>query len=194
MFTIAMDMDGVLYPFDLAFNELSLKHGGPEHDFKNWINFSEVFGDEVVDKIWGDPTLFNCQPPYMSATLGMAELRDMPGVEVFVVTNPGRNPEITIPAKWAWLQHNFPWIDAYHFVTMHAKWLFKTDMIVEDFPGNINKWVKHNPGSTAVMIERPWNQTEVPKLLRKNVYVLSRGVETVPALVSHFIHKEAVNE
>lgn len=193
-YTIAMDMDGVLYPFDDAFNALSVEYGGPKHDFTNWVNFSEVFGDEIVDKIWHDPRLFQSHPPYVSAALGMAELRDMSNVEVFVVTNPGRNPEITIPAKWAWLQENFPWIDAYHFVTMHAKWLFQTNMLVEDFPDNINKWVKHNPGNTAVMIDRPWNKAVTQKMLARNVFVLQGGVALVPNLVSHFIRKEAVNE
>lgn len=164
-FRVSMDMDGVLYPFDQAWNAVCEAHGGKAHDFSEWINFSEVFGDSLVDEIWHDPTLFQIEKPYVAAYEMMQELAEMQDfVEVFIVTNPGRTIDITIPAKWNWVQKYFPWIDAYHFVTMHAKWFFKTDMIVDDFPGNVRKWLRQNPTGEAVMIEQPWNTGEITKI------------------------------
>jgi len=172
-YTIAMDMDGVLYPFDKAWNAVCVAHGGAPHDFTDWINFSEVFGDSLVEEIWADPALFQVENPYIEALPMMQELEEMkPHVEVFIVTNPGRNIDVTIPAKWAWIQKWFPAIDAYHFVTMHPKWYFKTNMIVEDFPGNIEKWLKHNPTGDAVMIEQNWNKDKIPAMRNRGALVM----------------------
>jgi len=177
-YVIAMDMDGVLYPFDDAWNTICVEHGGQPHDFKDWVNFSEVFGDALVDAIWHDPKLFQIKEPYPEAVQMMQQLEEMsPFVEVYLVTNPGRNIDITIPAKWAWVQQWFPWITAYHFVTMHAKWLFKADMIVEDFPGNIDKWLKANPVGDAVMISRRWNTNKKTAVIKQGAVVL--GLEDV---------------
>jgi len=181
-YTIAMDMDGVLYPFDKAWNTICVSHGGPPHDFNDWVNFSEVFGDALVEAVWADPNLFRVEKPYEGAVEMMQKLEEMkPLVEVFILTNPGRTIDVTIPAKWAWIQEWFPWIDAYHFVTAHAKWYFKTDMIVEDFPGNLEKWVKHNPTGEPVLIERPWNIHNHRKM--KNLGAQILGVDEVAMFV-----------
>lgn len=182
-FTISMDMDGVLYPFPEAFNHLVVKYGGQPHDFTKFVNFSEVFGDEVVDKIWADPDLFRIERPYDGVVYAMEQLRAMQDVEVYIVTNPGRNPDITIPAKWAWIKKHLPWVHQYQFVTTHAKWLFRTDLIVEDHPPNIEKFLKHNPDKQAVLIERPWNERKAQRLINKGVYVLVQGIVGLPTVI-----------
>jgi 5'(3')-deoxyribonucleotidase len=193
-----MDMDGVLYPFDRAFNRVIEKHGGKRHDFRGWINFSEVFGDEIVDKVWEDSDLFRIEDPYDGAVYAMQQLDAMEDVQVYFVTNPGRNPHITIPAKWEWIQEHLPWVHHYQFVTTHAKWLFQADMIVEDHPPNIEKFLKYNPTKEATLIMRPWNERKVKRLLDKGVYAVSE-VATL-ALVMDYMQrkaekpKEAVNE
>ena len=196
-FTISMDMDGVLYPFDIAFNGLIEKYGGEPHDFKTWINFSEVFGDKIVDKVWNDSDLFLAEEPYPGADYVMNDLNEMKDVKVYLVTNPGRNPHITIPAKWAWVQKHFPWIHPYQFVTTHAKWLFRTDLLVEDHPPNIEKFLKFNPDKTGMLIERPWNERKVAKLMNKGVYIMPRGVTGLATVVKFLVNRtfeEAVNE
>lgn len=196
-FTISMDIDGVLYPFDIAFNRLVEKYGGEPHDFQKWINFSEVFGDEVVDKVWNDPDLFLSEEPYPEVEYVMEKLRTMKDVKVYFVTNPGRNLPITIPAKWAWVQKHFPWLHPYQFVTTHAKWLFRTDLLVEDHAPNIEKFLKFNPDKIGMIIERPWNKRQIAKLMNKGVYVMPRGITGLATVVEFLVDKtleEAANE
>jgi 5'(3')-deoxyribonucleotidase len=185
-----MDMDGVLYPFDKAFNRIIVKHGGTPHDFKGWINFSEVFGDDIVDKVWEDSELFRIEDPYDGAVYAMQQLDALEGVEVYIVTNPGRNPHITIPAKWGWIQEHLPWVHHYQFVTTHAKWLFQADMIVEDHPPNIEKFLKCNPGKEATMVQRPWNDRKTKRMLDKGVYTVT-NVATLALVIEYMVNKKA---
>lgn len=182
---VGVDMDGVLYPFDTAFNKLSKKYGGPTHDFKAWVDFSKTYGDDIVDKVWHDPTLFNSEPPYPKAIEGLKALYDIPGVKPLIITNPGRNPELSITAKWHWLQKYAPFVHHYDFITMHPKWLMNLDMIIEDNHDNVLSCLKAHPDTSvyqAVLVSRPWNEKYQTKLMRRGAYVVE-GIEQVPSLL-----------
>jgi 5'(3')-deoxyribonucleotidase len=178
-----MDMDGVLYPFEEAFNQLYVKYGGEAIAFDHWLDFSTLPGD-IVSKVWNDPKLFRLNKPYPGTQQMMKMLDEMKDVEVFYVTSFGRNPDITVPSKWLWLKRYFPWVSERNFVAMCAKWFFQADMIVEDFPSNIKKWQKYNPEGNAVLIRQPWNEDRVEEMQQCNVMVPKNGVADLDFIIS----------
>lgn len=182
---VGVDMDGVLYPFDKAFNRLSKKYGGPQHDFKAWVNFAETFGDKVVEKVWHDPSLFQIEDPYPRCIQALKDIHSMKNVKVLIITNPGRNPEISVPAKWAWLQKHAPFVHHYEFITMHPKWLMHLDLLVEDNHDNAKACLKKGYVERVGLVSRPWNEKYHKKLIDKGAYV-AKGLEFVPPLVSLF--------
>jgi 5'(3')-deoxyribonucleotidase len=61
-----------------------------------------------------------------------------------------------------------------HFVLSvptSAKPLVRGDILIEDHPGTAYRWLLANPGSRAVLIDRPWNQhTAVEFQHHNNMY------------------------
>lgn len=169
-YVIAVDMDGVLYPFVDAFNLLYKEATGEQVVFDGWLNFANLPG-EIVNAIWRDPRLFQELEPYEEALDMMEGFATIPNVEAFIVTSPGREIDITIPAKWAWLQKWFPMVDARHFVTLQAKEYFKANLLIEDYPENILAWLVENPANDAIMIKRPWNEAKIAEVHNYGVKV-----------------------
>ena len=174
-YRIIMDMDGVLYPFEEAFNTLLVKHGEEPIAFDRWLDFSTMPGDGV-EKVWKDPDLFRLGKPYPGTQEMMLKLHEIDDIEVYYVTSFGRNPDITVPAKWLWLHEHFPWVSERNFAATCVKWLFRADLIVEDFPSNISKWLRFNPEGNAVMIRQTWNENRVKAMKKRGVAVFDDGV------------------
>lgn len=174
-FRILMDMDGVLYPFEEAFNQLYVKYGGEPIAFDTWLDFSKLPG-ELVEKVWKDPNLFRINKPYPGTQAMMRRLDEMDGIEIFFVTSFGRNPDITVPSKWLWLKRYFPWVSERRFVAMCPKWYFRGDLIVEDFPSNIKKWRKENPAGRSILVRRPWNEDKIEEMYNAGVHIFDDGI------------------
>jgi 5'(3')-deoxyribonucleotidase len=177
-----MDMDGVLYPFEEAFNQLYVKYGGEPIEFDTWLDFTKLPGD-IVEKVWKDPNLFRINKPYPGTQQAMQELDAMDDVEVFVVTSFGRNPDITIPSKWLWLKRWYPWINEKRFVATRAKWYFRGDLLVEDFPSNIKKWKEQNPKGDAMLVQQTWNEDGVEEMLDMGVYISPTGIDKLNVFI-----------
>jgi 5'(3')-deoxyribonucleotidase len=174
-YRVMMDMDGVLYPFEEAFNQLYVKYGGEPIAFDHWLDFSALPGG-IVEKVWNDPDLFRINKPYPGTQQAMKELDDMADVEVYYVTSFGRNPDITVPSKWLWLKRYFPWVSERNFAAICVKWFFRADLLVEDFPSNIKKWKKENPEGKAMLVQQPWNEDRVDEMLELGVYISPPGI------------------
>jgi 5'(3')-deoxyribonucleotidase len=112
----------------------------------------------------------------------MRTLEDMPEVKVVITTSFGRLPDVVVPAKWEWTQRWLPWFRGFDFITIHHKWLLSTDMIVDDFHNNIEKWMKHHPGA-AVLVSRPWNASNRERLQRRGAILTTNGVGDIIPIV-----------
>lgn len=177
-FTILMDMDGVIYPFEDAFNELMVQYGGEPVDFTEWQDFSTMPGD-IIAQIWADPSLFSRVEPYPAAIETLVALKQLTD-DLYLVTRPGRNPEITIPSKIRWVQQYMPWFDIRYFTTMFPKWLFRADMIVDDHPPIVDKWRKQNEeDGMAVLLSRPWNEDKQKWLKRRGAEIAKDYVDVI---------------
>lgn len=184
MYTIAMDMDGVVYPFEDAFNDLYTEFGGEYQPFDHWIDFSTLPG-ELVGKVWDDPRLFTIRGAYPNAQLVIQAIRTMPDTRMFFATSFGRREEagVIVRNKLEWIQKQWPGFDSHDFIAIHAKWLLDTDMIVDDFPDHVRKWKNYHPEGASVLIRRPWNEDQLLKLERRGVIIVENGVEGVLSII-----------
>lgn len=156
--TIAIDMDGVAYPFDEVFCKLYKLHGGAEFVFDRWISFDNDLDPIIVSRVWKDARLFKIGEPYSGVKQALESLSKDPDFRFYLVTSVGRRPHLTVPAKWAWLQKWFPEeVGWKNFVVLRDKWLFAADVIIDDFSQNVIAWKKHREGR-AFLVRRPWNQ------------------------------------
>jgi 5'(3')-deoxyribonucleotidase len=187
---VAMDMDGVIYPFDKAFNELMEQYGGERQEFSKFLDFSTMPG-RIIESVWNDPTLFTRSEPYEDAQWMMAELMAIPEIEVFIVTRPGRNPHITIPAKWKWVEQWFPRVPVKNFVTLAPKWLFRSHVIVDDFPDNVRKWQNCNPEGLPILVQRDWNLDVVEKFKKRGILVAENGVSSILPFIKQYVKENA---
>jgi 5'(3')-deoxyribonucleotidase len=146
-----------------------VEYGGEPQIFDEWKDFSTMPG-ELITKVWKDSSLFNRVAPYPGAIEMMVAL-NLSGAELYIVTRPGRNPEITVPAKIAWVKEWMPWFNIRNFTTMFPKWHFKADMIIDDHPPIVDKWRKHNPDGMPVLFQQKWNMTKVEWLRRRGAYI-----------------------
>lgn len=186
--TVGMDMDGVLYPFDEAFNRLYMMYGGEEQNFDSWLDFGKMDQD-IVSKVWKNPELFTASGPYPGVVSIMEQLHETPDLDVVIMTNPGRDIPITFPAKWAWIQKWLPWVEPQDMIVAYHKELVRVDLLVEDFPGNIKKWMKSNPTGLAMMVKQPWNQTEVERLSKKGVLISNEGISPTISVVNQLLRE-----
>lgn len=162
-YVIALDMDGVLYPFPDAFNALYSEFTGERLIFDGWLDFSSLPG-EAVSAVWNNPQLFLHAEPYEGAVDMVQGLMEIPSVALYIVTSPGRSIDITIPSKWQWLQHWMPFVPHDHFVTMTHKQYFRASMLIEDYASNVVSWLTYNPTGDTVLISRPWNESRQQEL------------------------------
>ena len=190
MYTIAMDMDGVLYPFDEIFLQLYKNYGGEQNFvFDKWVDFSTL-DEGIVSQVWRDPELFMSGAPIPGAVETMRALEDMPDVKVVITTSFGRVPDVVVAAKWAWVQKWLPWFQGWNFITIHHKWLIGTDMIVDDFHNNVEAWMNKHLTGQGVLVRRPWNEAEVSRLERRGAFITDNGVQDILPLVEERVSQQ----
>jgi len=179
-----MDMDGVVYPFEDAFNDIYTGLGGAYQKFDHWIDFSTLPG-ELVGQVWSDPRLFMTGVPYPGALGTIDTILAMPDTRMFFSTSFGRRKEagVIVASKLTWIREWWGDFDEHNFIALHAKWLLDTDMLVDDFPDHVRKWKNYHPEGTSILIRRPWNEDQLLKLERKGVIIMEDGVEGVLPII-----------
>jgi len=192
VYTVAMDMDGVVYPFEDAFNALYTELGGEYQPFDHWIDFGTLPGDKIA-QVWGDPRLFQSQDPYPGAVAAINQILELQNTQMFFATSFGRRAEagVITGSKLSWVKRWWPEFDTHNFIAIHVKWLLATDMIVDDLPDHVRKWMNYNPGGTGVLIRRPWNESKLLQMSKKGDIIIENVVEGVLPII---IEKRALKE
>lgn len=87
--------------------------------------------------------------------------------DVVFVTAPHRNIERWAYARQEWLEGRFPGIPIVH---THNKELIDGDIIIDDRPENIERWLDEHPFGTGVLWTRPYNESWIGghSLIRTN--------------------------
>lgn len=87
--------------------------------------------------------------PQPGAVEYIQKLRD-DGHDIYYVTSTTYS---VMPTKIEWLQRNFGLISARRVVRLHDKYLFKCDIMVDDYLSNLS-----GDGYRKILLDYPWNQ------------------------------------
>lgn len=157
---ILIDSDGVISDFVSAFMLLYRNGGGivPENfAWTEWSSMDALPSQGIRAEVWRDPNLFWIQKPYEGAIEALRKLND--NYDVRIVTAV---PHKHVQYRSEWYAHYAPFINRKKQIIFTSdKTLIQGDMIVDDHLPHVYNWLYHNNG-TGVIIDRPWNQGEVP--------------------------------
>lgn len=165
MLRVLIDMDGVLYDWQGAYLDL-YRHltretipGGLEAD---WDFADKLPNRAAVDEIEHSRMLWTVGRAYTGAVDAARRLFDT--TDAYIATQPGRNIETAVPGKMMWLSLFMPWLDPERVIFIRPKWLLQADVLIDDRPRNVRKWLQHNPDGVAYLVARPWNASERKRL------------------------------
>ena len=162
--TVLCDVDDVvaqLVPAWLARYNRDYGDCVTRDDLKSWT-ITDWISAECGEKIYDylrDPMLYEDVAPVSGARAGVEMLRRWGHRVVFVTSASGPG----MGAKLAWLvRHGFLPDHTYvhpDFVAAHDKALIRGDVLIDDRPENIAKYVK--TGAHGIVMDAPWNQLAV---------------------------------
>lgn len=157
---VLVDMDGVLV--DL---------------FPSWIHDYSMASEQVLfpeditayelgDIIEDQETLytqldFEGVPPKLGAK-AFGALLDRPDLDVYVVSYAHADNRHGHRQKLDWLAHYFPNLDPDRVIFTRHKELVRGDVLIEDNPGNIERWLAANPEGRVGLVTAPYNEGFVP--------------------------------
>ena len=163
--TVLVDMDGVLVDlFPLWIHNYSL--ATEQVLFPEDITAYEL-GDIIEDQDALYRELdFENPPPKLGAKALNTLLAD-PRFDVYIVSYAHASQPNGPAQKLAWLKHYYPTLDPDRVIFTRHKHMVRGDILIEDNPGNIERWLAANPGGQAYVVEAPYNtewmwQTKTP--------------------------------
>lgn len=180
MLRVLIDLDGVIYDWQGAYLSLYRAWTGEEPPASlaaDWDFADKLPNRAVVDQIEHGSQLWTSGLAYPGAIEAARRLFDT--TDAYIATQPGRDVSHAVPGKAAWLLYNMPWLDQERVIYLKPKWLLQADVLIDDRPRNIRKWLQHNPDGVAYLVERPWNAEERPKLINRPGVILVQGLEQV---------------
>lgn len=101
----------------------------------------------------------------MGYPLAVGDDRVHAGALVLRGGQPSRNVATAVSGKAWWLAEHMPWLDQERVIYIKPKWLLQADVLIDDRPRNVRKWLQHNPDELAYFVTRPWNEAERGKLV-----------------------------
>lgn len=196
MYTVLLDSDGVLYPFEKAFlslyRERSWDRSWDDKCFDHWMDFKEFEDQKTVTDIWLEPKLFTMEDPYPGAVESVEKLCALEGVDVCICTSCGRRPEVIVH-KMEWFRKWFPWIGPFNIIVAHKKHLIRGNLLLDDKLETVLKWKKANPQHHSVLLSRPWSKNPNHKDKVRETYVVVEGVGGILNIVqSDLEYKKAI--
>lgn len=122
------------------------------HDF-----VKEECGRRIYE-ILERPGLFEGLPPMRGAIEGVREMASLPGVEVKLATAAASPDAAREKIRWVrrWF-YRLGW-DRRDVFIGHAKHWLEADVLIDDSPNNLARWLKHRPDAEAMTIAYPYNE------------------------------------
>lgn len=159
---VLLDIDGVAANFIAGCLPIVKEITGREHahdDVNQWLvekalGLDEHETKELYDRIV-QPGWVRALPAYEGVKEGIARIREF--AEVHPVTAHFWSCSHWVYEREAWiLEHlGIPAADVIH---THAKHRVTGDVLVEDKPTTIVKWLEHHPKGIGVLMRRPYNE------------------------------------
>ena len=119
-----------------------------EYDIMNVLPTKDAIS---MKEMYGDVGLYDKVKPFPGAQKALEKLMNL-GHQVYIVT-------AAVPKNYgekvAFIKRFFPYIDDSHIVSMKHKWMFNTDIMIED---NLQTLLA-KPNYHRICFNRPWNQS-----------------------------------
>jgi 5'-nucleotidase len=160
MLRVIIDLDGVVYDWQGAFLNLYREWTGEEPPAgceSDWDFADKLPNRAVVNQIERGSRLWTDGNPYPGAIEAAKRLFDT--TDAYIATQPGRHVETAVTGKAWWLAQRMPWLDQERVIYIKPKWLLRADVLIDDRPRNVRKWLQHNPEGVAYLVAQPWNCT-----------------------------------
>jgi len=153
---IAVDVDDTICNLQEVVIELFNSNFGSNYkieDFTEYdiMNILPTQDAITMKELYSMSGLYDKVKPILGAQEAIEKLINL-GHHVYLVTDA--IPK-TYGEKVAFIKRFFPYIDEGHIVAMKHKWMFKTDIMIED---NIQTLLA-KPYYHRICFDRPWNRT-----------------------------------
>jgi 5'(3')-deoxyribonucleotidase len=158
---ILLDVDDVLGDFTTPFLQILSHHtkrAWTIDDFSSWDLFTAIpaeFRETVLGEL-EKPGWCRSIKPTEGSVEAVRELQSF--CDVYVVTSP-YHTETWVYERTLWLREHFQ-IDFPHTVFTAAKYVVVGDVLVDDKPLNIEKWLEHHPHGTGMLWDYPHTRSE----------------------------------
>jgi 5'(3')-deoxyribonucleotidase len=159
---ILLDVDGVLADFlTPAIVILRRLTGKPwtHQDMPTWDLF-DVVGHEWEKRFFqecGRRGFAESLDVYAGAREGVAQLQQIS--DIYIVTSPMQHNPTWTYERESWLQKHFE-IPASKVVHTSAKYLCRGDILVDDRPANVEKWIAQHPNGIGLLWDQPYNRSQ----------------------------------
>lgn len=156
---VLLDCDGVLCNLvgglcDVVNDRLGLNL--KPADCTQWdIATSYNLPTKLIDDIFAEPGFCASLQPFSEAIEAVHRMRERH--TVFCVTAPFAASPYWMHERASWLERYFDF-DRYHMIHASAKWPIRGDILVDDKPETIRLWAQAWPESTAILLDRSYNQ------------------------------------
>ena len=154
---LCVDLDSIVADFMAAIWYPYVQAGGDPSvgtkDVTSW-DWAGIPRSELIRPIFLAPGFFaslNLVPGAYAALKLLHEL----GFEVFIVS--AHCTEHSAAEKIGWVSKMLPFLPKENVVITKAKHIFRADVIVDDMPGNCEKFKAENPNGIALTIAYPYN-------------------------------------
>lgn len=165
MASIAFDLDGVLADFFEKFVAIYNSrfhytraplylHHITEYKFHDCLPVEVA--DEII-KIFHEPGFFLNLNPLPGAIETVNKILSLGHVIEICTAPPSNYCPRAVMEKWEWIHQFFPALTDCITVTKN-KFYLNTDMLVDDYPANLEKWCARHPKGLGYLIDAPWNQ------------------------------------
>jgi 5'(3')-deoxyribonucleotidase len=159
--TILFDLDGVLAdihtPWLEAYNKDFNDNLKPE-DIVDW-DIKQFVKDEakttIMKYINKEGFYTNVKP--IPVFVEEAQTRISLGDNVGICTSCNNNP-VMIAEKLKWIKKHLPFIDRNNIMFVNNKGLANADILIDDRVLNLERFLKSNPKSRAVLVKAPHNR------------------------------------
>jgi 5'-nucleotidase len=126
-------------------------------DVKTW-DWQGIPGSELIRPIFTAPGFFAGLQPMPGAISALKMLQAL-GNEVFIVS--AHCTDLSAAEKIGWCTKHLPFIDKENVVITKSKHIFRADVIIDDMPGNCEKFKAENSHGIALTIAYPYNDHPV---------------------------------
>jgi len=155
-----LDIDGVVADFLASAFDILHKITGRRYvatDLHDWDIFETVprEHEDAFYDAWGEPgTCFSIPviPGSHEGVQGLQERGDL-----YVVTSPMASVKTWTNERDRWLQKHFG-IPHKRVVHTASKFLVSGDVLIEDKPSNLIKWLEHHPEGIGILWSQPYNE------------------------------------